>query len=200
MLYLATASSPDTIQAMSDGRLGQMLTPNTGNRLVPGATWAADNGCFTANWSETKWLRFLIRYADTPGCLFAVVPDVVGDAAATDARWLEYAPVVRALGYRCAYVTQNGCTQIPEDADVVFTGGDDPWKEGDTNRALIRKAVAAGIPCHMGRVNTRRRLRIAAADGYTSVDGTTLKHGADRNLPQLLRWLEPTQPGFWGIA
>jgi hypothetical protein len=41
----------------------------------------------------------------------------------------------------------------------------------------------------MGRVNSRRRLRIAAQMGCHSADGTFLAFGPDRNLPHLLGWL-----------
>jgi hypothetical protein len=48
----------------------------------------------------------------------------------------------------------------------------------------------------MGRVNSLRRLRLAARDGYDSVDGTFLAFGPDKNLPRLLAYLrratEPT--------
>ncbi|MGW9029334.1 hypothetical protein ACWGQ5_35460 [Streptomyces sp. NPDC055722] len=42
---------------------------------------------------------------------------------------------------------------------------------------------------HMGRVNSRRRLRIAQAFGCTSCDGTYLAFGPDANLPRLLAWM-----------
>src|SRR5262245_20092244 len=34
MLYLGTASGPQIRQAMTEGRLGQMVTPQAGNRVV----------------------------------------------------------------------------------------------------------------------------------------------------------------------
>ena len=48
---------------------------------------------------------------------------------------------------------------------------------------------ADGRWCHMGRVNSLRRLRLAAQDGYDSVDGTFLAYGPDKNLPRLLTYL-----------
>ena len=52
----------------------------------------------------------------------------------------------------------------------------------------------------MGRVNSLRRLRLAAADGYDSVDGTFLAFGPDVNLPRLRAWLEPDAPSLWGVS
>jgi len=171
---------------MRAGLLGALLTPNVGNILEPGIPWALDNGCFNTRWDEAKWMRILERHSSTPKCLFAVVPDVVCDSTATDERWRKYAPIVAGLGYRTAYVTQNGCTAIPTDADVVFTGGNDTWKLSDEAQQF-----ATGFDgwTHMGRVNTLRRLRFAAAHGYDSVDGTFLAFGPDINLPRLLRYL-----------
>lgn len=209
VLYLGTASGPKVRAAMASGELAQMVTYKAGNKLTPGAGFAIDNGVVKIvdgrpvtdpNWSSEKWLACLTRYQGTPGCLFAVVPDDVCNAAGTDALWLRWAPTVRAMGYRPAYVLQNGCTAIPDDAEVVFTGGDDDWKLGPEVRALIAEAKRRGLWCHMGRVNTRERLRYAAMQGYDSVDGTGLAFGPDRNLPQLLGWLNPDRPNLWGVA
>lgn len=199
MLYLATASTAQVRDAMRAGLLGQMATPLSGNRLVPGTRWALDNGCFSNQWSERRWLRTLERHAGTPGCLFAVVPDVVADAAATDELWAEWASVVRAHGYRPAYVLQNGCEAVPSDAAAVFTGGDTEWKLGPEPRRLVAEATAAGKWCHMGRVNSLRRLRLAAQDGYDSVDGTFIAFGPDKNLPRLLAYLRlASHPTLFG--
>lgn len=171
---------------MAAGLLGQMVTPNSGNVLESGVTWALDNGCFGDKWSEDRWRATLERYADAPHCLFAVVPDVVADSEATDERWRKYAHVVKDYGYRACYVTQNGCREVPNDADAVFTGGDDGWKLGAPAQRLADEFDGW---THMGRVNTLRRLRFAYFHGYDSVDGTFLKFGPDINLPRLLRYL-----------
>jgi len=198
MLYLATASGPEAQAAIASGELGQMLQPKAANRLVPGATWAMDNGMVKLidgrpqpdpSWESARWLRYLDRMADQPGCLFAVVPDHVGDAARTTELWHQWAGEVRDRGYRPAYVLQNGCTGVPADAGAVFTGGDDTWKLGADAQALVADARARGLWCHMGRVNTLNRLRKAHADGYHSVDGTLLAYGAAKNLPILRRFL-----------
>lgn len=188
MLYLANPSTPSVRDAMSQGLLGCIDTPAQGNKRHPGWAWAADNGCFSDKWNAGKWFGWLDGM-DPTGCLFAVVPDVVADADATDARWARYSAAVKALGFPAAYVTQNGCHAIPEDADAIFTGGDDAWKLGDQARRLMRQAKERGLWCHMGRVNSLRRLKLAATDGYDSVDGTYLAFGPDTNLPKLLRFL-----------
>lgn len=197
MLYLGTASGPLVRDAMTAGLLGQLVTPNAGNRLTA-RTWALDNGCFSESWNADRWVATLDRYRDTPGCLFAAVPDKVGDAAETNRLWARWHGAARDRGYRCAYVGQNGCRSIPASAGAFFIGGDDDWKLGPDARSLVAEAKARGLWVHMGRVNTLRRLRYAALIGCDSVDGTTLAWGPDRNLPQLLRWLHPDHPTLFG--
>lgn len=64
------------------------------------------------------------------------------------------------------------------------------WKLGEAAAWLVSEARGRGKWVHMGRVNTRARLRRARDVGCDSVDGTLLAQGAERNLPPLLRWLD----------
>ena len=56
----------------------------------------------------------------------------------------------------------------------------------------------------MGRVNSLRRLRAAQQGGYDSADGTYVKYAPDRNLPQVVAWLDDLRrrPGLplWGVT
>lgn len=209
MLYLSTAPTVAVRARIAAGELGQLLNPKVGHRLVEGATFAVDNGSVRLeggrpipdpDWRPDPWLRLLDRYAGRPGCLFAAVPDHVGDAARTDALWHRWRADVADRGYRPAYVTQNGASSIPDDAGAIFTGGDDTWKLGPDARRLVDVAGARGLWRHMGRVNTKGRLLRAVSDGYDSVDGTKVAFGDRRNLPELLRWVRqighPALPGI----
>lgn len=184
--------------AMTDGLLGQLVTPACGTAPLPGVPWALDNGCFSDAWSETKWLATLERFKGHPDCLFAVVPDVVGDWKATNKLWAKWHGAVKNRGYKAAYVAQNGCYHIPTSADVLFIGGDTLWKLGAQARGLVAEAKRRGMHVHMGRVNSLRRLRYAADIGCDSADGTYLAFGPDKNLPQLISWLHPAQPSMFG--
>jgi hypothetical protein len=44
VIYLATAFTPAIRAAIAAGRLGQLVTPNSGNKPIPGARWALDAG------------------------------------------------------------------------------------------------------------------------------------------------------------
>lgn len=63
------------------------------------------------------------------------------------------------------------------------------WKLGPVARALTFEAKRRGKWVHMGRVNSLKRLRYAAAIGCDSADGTFVAFGPDANLPRVLGWL-----------
>lgn len=195
MLYLSGTLPANTeTRAMFDSLpTGLMGSPDIGyDYSAQHRPWAADNACFNNNWVESKWLAWLERHA--PGadrCLFAVCPDVVGDHAATLALWPTYAPQMHDMGYRVAFVAQDGCG--PQDGpwdecDAVFIGGTTEYKLGDTAHAVGAEAVRRGKWLHMGRVNSLRRMKIARSMGCHSVDGTTLVFGPDMNTIRLARW------------
>lgn len=178
---------------MTAGRLGCIDTPAQGNRPVPGAWWAADNGCFGKGYpGDEAWLAWLRDHpGDRAHCLFATAPDVVADAAATLARSAPWLPVIRSLGYPAALVAQDGLEALPvpwDDFDVLFIGGSTEWKLGPHAARLTRDAKARGKHVHMGRVNSARRFAYAQLIGCDSVDGTYLAFGPDTNLPNVLRW------------
>jgi hypothetical protein len=192
--FYATASGPRVREAMRRGLLGQIATPGSGHRVLPGVDWCADNACFAGRFpGEDKYLAWLsARAAHAARCAFATAPDVVADAAATLARSLPMLERIRAAGYPAALVGQDGLERltVPWDLfEVLFLGGSTGWKLGPAAAGLAAQARQHGLGVHMGRVNSLARLRYAAAIGCHSVDGTFLAYGPDRNLPVLLRWL-----------
>lgn len=195
MRYFANPSTPRVRDAMTDGTLSTIATPKQGNKIPVGATWCADNGCYGKGYpGDDAWIQWLDSYTpeERARCLFAVAPDVVGDAAATMARSLPWLPEIRALGYFAAFVAQDGleALTVPWDSfDVLFIGGTTGWKLGPHAAVLVAEAKARGKWTHMGRVNSEKRFRYAAAIGCDSADGTFLAFGPDVNLPRLLAWL-----------
>ena len=174
---------------------GYMMQPGMGNAVdLRWATWAADNGCFAqgarfdaGDWIE--WLASMRKYRET--CLFAVAPDVLGDWQATWERSSPYFPTIRQLGFRPAFVAQNGLPLRMLDLagyDALFIGGTDPWRFeaeieptlfGDGERisinfdrlscpvrALIQKAKRRGLHVHFGRVNSESRLTLVSGAQY----------------------------------
>jgi len=173
--------------------IGLMITPRMGNNPDLSRTpWAADNGCFSAGakFKLDDFYRFLDRqepYRET--CLFAVAPDVLGDADATEARSAPILPEIRRRGYKAAFVAQDGIKHIQFDIfDVLFIGGSTEFKLSNTARCLTHTARMHGIPVHMGRVNSEKRLRTAMMWGCGSADGTYLARAPDVNLPKIAGW------------
>lgn len=75
------------------------------------------------------------------------------------------------------------------------------WKLGRAAALLTQEAKRRGKPVHMGRVNSRRRLRYAASIGCDTADGTYLLFGPRGvNLPKLLSWVAEPMPDRLEIA
>lgn len=196
MLYLSGVVRPD---------MPAMIQPNMGNRLPPGQLWAADNGRYSqpATYSDARYLAFLRRHlSDVDRCLFATAPDVVGNAQATLRLSLPMLPRIRKLGYKVAFVAQDGLEKlnVPWDTfDCLFVGGTTEWKLSEHAYQLVAEANRRGKWTHMGRVNSWQRFRAAAAAGYDSADGTVLRFDPDRPVHE---WSDKAldRPGLWRPA
>jgi hypothetical protein len=208
VLYL-TPPVDDCVHAIQSGRIGAIVEPKVGSKrlaIAMNATFAADNGCFGKNWDERRFRRLLER--SWPGrdqCRFVVTPDVVGDSEATLERFRHWAPVIRTYELPVAFVAQDGLTsnRVPwDEIDTLFVGGTTSWKLSDHAERVVREAQRRGTSCHLGRVNSYRRLVYAARIGYESADGTLLTFGPSIHLPRLLAWLDridncPALPFDW---
>ena len=201
MLLYLSGGITQTLLANPRADVGLMLSPGMGTfdskRLeVASRWWAADNGRFAAPqlWHAGDWLEWLAsmrRWRDT--CVFVVAPDVVGDAQATFELSVPYLPTIRQLGFKSAFVTQDGCTDalVPwAGFDCLFVGGSDDWKLCEASYQLVERAAQLGKWTHMGRVNSMRRLRACHVSAFDSVDGTYVRFGPDRRLPELFDWLD----------
>jgi hypothetical protein len=174
--------------------VGHLVVPRARNtvarlNLQPGQ-WAMDNGCFNGL-DVRAFMRMLEDFHGQPGCRFVAVPDVVGDAAATARRWRFWAPIVRSCGWPLAFVAQNGITagMVPWDEfTTLFVGGDDTFKESWQAASLCAYAKARGLAVHWGRVNSRRRYRLALESGADSLDGSGFSLWPDTNIPKAAQW------------
>jgi hypothetical protein len=165
--------------------------------MATGSIWAADSGRYAnpSAYSDEKYLAWLGREIGDPAkCLFATAPDVVGDHETTVVLSLPMLPKIRALGYRAAFVAQDGWnaeTTPWDEFDVLFVGGSTNFKFKGGRKA-VSAARRRGKATHMGRVNSLGRLRASIGIGCDSADGTFLKFGPDKNWPRLLKWLDAT--------
>lgn len=162
------------------------------NLPKPGWIWAMDNGCFAKTWSEVKWRYRLSKDLPRSGCLFAVVPDVVGDHSQTLERFWRYSEFVKEQRYPVAFVAQNGADPdvVPWDEfDCLFVGGDNEFKMGEMAFLLASEARERNKWVHIGRVNSMRRLRLWSpyAD---SVDGTHIAFEPSQAVLRVQRWMQ----------
>lgn len=152
-----------------------------------GLPWAADNCAFGDKFDADKLLAWLPRMAEfRPTCLFVAAPDVVGDSAATLARWWEWQPLLQ--GWPLAFVCQDGQQpeDIPAECDVIFIGGTTEWKLSESATDCIRWAQANGKGVHIGRVNWGKRyahFRAMKGSEHWTTDGTRTRYdGRERTL------------------
>lgn len=188
MIYLSGKKIDCTDQ------IGVMLSFNAGKQSKHGHNlFAADNGCFVQadKYSDGGFLAWLDQL-DREACLFATAPDVVGDAVGTRKRAYRMLPRIRELGFNAAFVVQDGETvdQIRwDEMDAIFVGGSTEWKLSQAAADIVAEAKRKGKWVHMGRVNSYKRMRLAAAIGCDSVDGTMLAFAPDENKARLNNWL-----------
>jgi len=199
MLWLGTSPNEPQVRALLDShQMGLLAQPWGTSTVRSGWIWAADNGCYsTTKWAEKRWLSWLSAQHPRSGCLFATVPDVVGDHSSTLIYWRKYSGIVRDLRYPVAFVAQDGADRnnIPwDEIDVLFIGGTTSFKQGFGSGLLALRAKELGKWVHVGRVNSFKRLAYWA-DVADSADGTFLAFGPQKNAPRVQAWVEALRQG-----
>jgi len=160
---------------------GWRLLVSAGNRLsTEGFGYALDNGawgCFQRGclFDEAAFERAVDGLgADAD---WIVIPDIVAGGLDSLRYSLSWLPRLEPLGRPLLLAVQDGMTA----ADVapllgsrlgLFVGGSTHGKLATTLQwaALARRR---GCWCHVGRVNTARRIRLCAAAGAESFDGSS---------------------------
>lgn len=191
MLYLVTSPGDTAVEDLLDRRRVGLISQPNSNPPRPGWLWAADNGCFSQRWNPDVWLAWLGRQPRA-GALFATVPDVLGDAAATLELFAQWRDTVWDLRYPVALVAQDGLTvdAVPfDELDVLFVGGSLEWKWSEAAHELAVEARRRRKWVHVGRINSGRRFR-AWANVADSCDGSFLSYGPRTNVGRLTAWLD----------
>lgn len=188
--YTARTGTKTTLAELR--RLGWRLMISARGRLnAHGLPYACDNGAWTAKkefdagkraTAEPDLVAFQIMVDRMgPGADFIVAPDIVCGGPrswAMSRAWLRRLrrnPKLRHVPILIA--VQDGMEpdlveRFLGERVGIFIGGSDAWKEATAAQwaDLCRRR---GALCHMGRVNTARRLRIAEEAGVTSFDGAS---------------------------
>jgi len=163
-----------------------MLSPATGLRSY-GLPYALDNGAWSAyragkDFDAERFRRALAKVgADAD---FIVLPDIVGGGMRSlelSTSWLDE---VDTFGRRMLVPVQEGMEpehlrrfDLGQRLGIFLGGLTDAWKE---STMPIWGYLAARIDCyyHVGRVNTKRRIRIAQYSGADSIDGSSVSRYA----------------------
>ncbi len=197
-MLILVGKSPTTIaRDHPHENVGILVSPRRPYDAAKAATlglpWAADNDCFNGGLDEPKFRNMLQRAQGHEGCMFVCAPDVVGDAEETLRMFPAWRNVIRAHGLPVALVAQDGL--VPNDVpwgsiEALFIGGTTEWKLSEASYSLVQAAKEHGKIVHMGRVNSRKRIRLALAWGCDSVDGTSTVMFTDTHLPWQLEMVK----------
>ncbi|SCW50087.1 hypothetical protein SAMN02927924_00970 [Sphingobium faniae] len=175
--------------------------------------YALDNGAWTAFQRGETFDAPAFDKAVTllgPKADWIVLPDIVAGGLTSLRFSLDWLGALRnrpALrGARYLLAVQNGMEPRDIAALVgpetgIFVGGDTSWKLA-TMAMWARLAHEHGAICHVGRVNTVRRIRLCAAAGADSFDGSGVSRFASalppldlaRRQPDIEGWLAGQRP------
>ena len=194
MLLLVTQAELQMLE-WAHSNLGRLVQPRHYPRIrdtaARGVPWAADNDAFGGfdAVAGAAFERMLNALVGIPGCLFVACPNVVGDAALTDAMFDDWAAHIERRALPVAYVVQEDRGEqrsrgVPWGRiSALFIGcADDHEKLGERVAGLVAEAKERGKWVHMGRVNSAKRIAYASEIGCDSVDGTGWVRWRDARL------------------
>jgi hypothetical protein len=178
--YASRTGTRSTLAALRDAGW-RLLVSAAGELRTEGFRYALDNGAWSAHQQRRAFdevafataLAKLGRDAD-----FVVMPDIVAGGEASlelSFRWMRRVLDAAQVGL---IAVQDGheAWQLDELLGPrvgLFVGGTTRWKI-DTIPRWAAVARARGAVCHVGRVNTRRRIALCGDAGATSFDGTSV--------------------------
>jgi hypothetical protein len=201
--YASRTGTRRNLEALSDADW-RLLVSAKGEHRTEGMRYAIDNGAWTAYqrgepFDESAFLAVVEKLGERADWI--VLPDIVqGGLASLDfsLRWKER---LRGIPSQLLIAVQNGM-QLEDVAPLlspvvgIFIGGSTEWKEA-TAEAWGLLARRRNCHLHVGRVNSARRIRICAAAGADSFDGSGPSRFSNA-LPRLDR--ATRQPDLFAAA
>lgn len=188
IVYVGAGSGPLRDRVIAAGH-GQIVSASHWQRVR--GRWVFDNGAFFC-WKHGlpfdahRFVSCLKKIDDLEPAQrpeWCVVPDLVAggmDSLDVSIAWRNLLPDAFADGgwWRWYLAVQDGMTEdaVAEalEADIydgIFVGGSTSWKLQRAAR-WVEFAHDRRLPCHIGRVNGRRRLQWAINIQADSIDGT----------------------------
>ena len=175
----------------SDLIAGQLLTPLTRYRRCEDV-FVIDNGGFTGAKIEGFTKIIKNQFEVKSQCLFAAVPDKVGNHKETLLMWNDYQHI--ADGYKKAFVVQDGFDEWPSNADAIFLGGSTEFKDSIEADNIVNAALDNNMHVHIGRVNTIERFYHFHELGAHTCDGSGVSM-YDHMLEKLYRLFRAYENG-----
>ena len=162
-----------------------LIISATGRHRTEGfELYAIDNGAWTSYqsgrpWSAIKFVKLVIALG--AGARFIILPDIVGGGAASLRLSLEWMPVLRWYGVLLLIPVQDGMEPGDLEPHIgpdvgIFVGGSNKaptWWKVRTMRGWAAMARSRNAYCHVGRVNSAKRIKMCALSGVDSFDGTS---------------------------
>lgn len=191
MLSFATSTGTKrNLAALRAAGWGLLVTPDCpkprGFDLL-----AIDNGAWGCHqrgdeWTPEKWQMLVAQHGAI--ARWTVAPDIVCGGKDSLARSVSWLPWILERTERALIAVQDGMTVADLRSLVgprvgIFVGGSTDWKEA-TIGMWGKLCSESEAWCHVGRVNSIRRIRICAASGVHSIDGTSATRYAI-TLPKL---------------
>ena len=155
--------------------------PNRYNILYRG--YAIDNGAYSY-WVKNEpfnvpaFMALLDAFADR--CDWIAIPDAVGDWAQTQRIMPDWVARLDKYNKPLLAVAQNG-SQVDQYSDLhallqtniagLFIGGTTEWKLQHI-QGIANVCQQYGKICHVGRVNSAKRIQFCNDAGATSIDGS----------------------------
>lgn len=169
----------------------RLLVSATGCLRNEGFAYGLDNGAWTSFQAGRPFDERLFGAALTKmgrNADWTVIPDIVAGGLASLEMSLKWMRRVLDASGRGLIAVQDGMTCV-DVADLLgarvglFVGGSTEWKL-KTLDAWASLARSRGAWCHVGRVNSKRRIFACSVAGATSFDGTSASRFA-KSLPRL---------------
>ena len=190
--YASRTGTKRNLAALQDADW-RLLVSAKGELRTEGMRYALDNGAWSAfvqqePFDEEAFLVAVDRLGE--GADWIVLPDIVAGGLVSLDYSLRWKERLRGMPTKLLIAVQNGM-QIDDVASLlspavgIFIGGTTEWKEV-TAQAWGSLARRRNCHLHVGRVNSARRIRICAAAGANSFDGSGVSRYA-KALPRLDR-------------
>lgn len=178
--YASATNGERNLGALERAGWRLLFTPYSSSRPSSRFAYALDNGAWSSftqgrPWCEREFVALLRKYGASAD--WTVLPDVVaGGLASLDlsVRWMR-----RILDEtpRAMLPVQDGMGRDDVASLIgarvgIFVGGSTEWKLATLGKwATLARELGAW--CHVGRVNTVKRINLCNAAGATSFDGSS---------------------------